>query len=217
MPGSSAGEFFQRYASDFEAIYGGGNSIWSRLINRRFRRSMRLRFERSLEVCSPAEGKSILDVGCGPGLYGVALARMGAARVLGVDAAPAMVELARAHALKEGVADRCEFVRSDWEKFASTERFDHVLCMGFLEYLAAPGRAIAKIMDHTRRSAAFSLPDRTGFLAWQRRVRYRFKTPLFMYDESEVRGLFENLESVAEIKLDHLERDYFVAAFPTDK
>lgn len=209
-----AGAFFERYAHDFEAIYAGGRFPWSRFINRTFRASMLLRFKRSLEACAPAEGKTMLDVGCGPGHYCVALAQSGARRVVGVDEAPAMIELARKRAEACGVGNRCEFVCTTWEAFRNPGGFDHAICMGFLEYQAEPGAAVARVLAHTRISAVFSLPDRLGILAWQRRLRYRFKTALHMYTEAEVNTLFSQVPGLADFAVERLERDFFVTVRP---
>jgi 2-polyprenyl-3-methyl-5-hydroxy-6-metoxy-1,4-benzoquinol methylase len=70
-PGVS--DFFDSYAHDFNAIYGNRNTFLNRLLNGWLRRSMRLRYEMTLQSCDPLEGKSVLDVGCGPGHYAVAL------------------------------------------------------------------------------------------------------------------------------------------------
>src|SRR5439155_7244856 len=88
-------EFFDRYAGDFNAIYGNRNTIVNRVVNSVFRRSMRERFTMAIEYCQPIVNRSVLDVGCGPGHYGIELARRGAAEVLGIDFADSMLEIAR--------------------------------------------------------------------------------------------------------------------------
>jgi SAM-dependent methyltransferase len=209
-----APRFFQDYAVEFADIYAGGDGPWSRYINRRFRRSMQLRFAKSLSACAPATDKSILDVGCGPGHYGVALLRAGARRVVGVDSSPAMIQLATSRAQSAGLLSRCEFRCEPWESWPPGERFDHVICMGFLEYRERPSEDIAKVMACTGRSALFSLPDAAGFLAWQRRIRYRFKTPLHMYKREDVERLFTGCVGVAQFTVEPLDRDFFVTACP---
>ncbi len=59
-------------------------------------------------------GRRVLDVGCGSGRYGLALAERGASRVVGVDFSPVMIELARSEAEKRGVQDRCQFIPADF-------------------------------------------------------------------------------------------------------
>ncbi|MET0365105.1 MAG: bifunctional 2-polyprenyl-6-hydroxyphenol methylase/3-demethylubiquinol 3-O-methyltransferase UbiG, partial [Sphingobium sp.] len=51
----------------------------------------------------PLSGKRVLDVGCGAGLLCEPLARLGA-EVTGIDATPANIDVARAHAARTGLA-----------------------------------------------------------------------------------------------------------------
>src|SRR6201997_3426166 len=92
--------FFHQYANDFDAIYGNQNGLIDSVINPLFRKSMRLRYEKSVEGCEPVEGKSVLDVGCGPGHYSITLAQRGAARVGGIDFSDGLLGLAREHGSK---------------------------------------------------------------------------------------------------------------------
>lgn len=48
-------------------------------------------------------GKSVLDLGCGGGLFAIAAARLGAAEVWATDASPAAIDCARLNAERNGV------------------------------------------------------------------------------------------------------------------
>ena len=109
--------FFHQYANDFDAIYGNQNGMIDSVINRFFRKSMRLRYEKSIEGCEPVQGKSVLDIGCGPGHYSITLAQRVAARVVGIDFAEGMLKLATEHARQVGVADRCNFQVADFYQY----------------------------------------------------------------------------------------------------
>jgi len=109
MAADQTSQVFDRYATDFDAIYGNQSNVINRVINRFFRQSMRERFELTLAGCMPVAGCSVLDVGCGPGHYAIELARRGAAEVTGIDFADGMLEIANARAEREGVKDRCRF------------------------------------------------------------------------------------------------------------
>jgi len=87
-------DHFHADARRFDAIYEDQKSPLARWIDDRWRGVVRRRFHLTLEKLSPLPGKTILDVGCGSGRYCLAYAEGGAARVLGVDFAPAMIELA---------------------------------------------------------------------------------------------------------------------------
>ncbi len=57
----------------------------------------------------PLKGKSVLDVGCGSGKFCLEYAKNEATRVLGVDFAPGMIEIADRLAKGIGVQDQCEY------------------------------------------------------------------------------------------------------------
>lgn len=85
--------FFHSYAADFNSIYGNENNAFTGVVNRLFRKSMRLRFELTMQACTPLDQLTVLDVGCGPGHYSLALAKQGAI-VTGIDFAPGMISIA---------------------------------------------------------------------------------------------------------------------------
>lgn len=202
-------DFFESYACDFDAIYGGRRGFWSRIIDRLFRRSMRLRYEKTIRGCQPTEGKTVLDIGCGPGHYGIALARSGAERVTGIDFAPAMIDLARDRAANAGVSDRCKFIVGDFFKYDFDRQVDYAIVMGFMDYAADQRATIKKVLSLTKSRAFFSFPAAEGFLAWQRRCRYRTKCDLYLYHRRDVEKLFESI-SPGKLNLEKLGRDYFV-------
>ena len=206
--------FFDSYAEDFTSIYGNEHTLLNRFINERFRKSMRQRFEMSISRCQPIEGRSVLDIGCGPGHYGVALAKQGASKVLGVDFADGMLEIARKSAKEYGVDNVCEFRRADFMTFSSDEKFDYSIVMGFMDYMEEPQKIVNKVLSLTKTRAVFSFPIGRGFLAWQRRLRYRWKCDLFMYDQQDLKRLFDNA-GCKKVTIDVLGRDFFVTAEPT--
>lgn len=58
-------------------------------------------------------GSVVIDVGTGSGVLSIIAAKLGAARVYGVDAADGTVEIATANAKAHGVADRVSFAQGD--------------------------------------------------------------------------------------------------------
>lgn len=71
-------------------------------------------------------GQRVLDVGCGPGRHGLALARRGF-EVVGVDLSPDFVALAREAADAEGLPARFEVL--DVRELAVDAEFDAALCL----------------------------------------------------------------------------------------
>jgi len=91
-------------------------------------------------------GMSLLDAGCGPGTVTTGLARaVSPGDVVGLDAAPGVLDHARAHASEERV-DNVTFIAGDVYglDFAVGE-FDVVYANQLLQHLADPVRAIAEM------------------------------------------------------------------------
>lgn len=201
--------FFSGYAADFDAIYANRPTLLNSAVNRLFRSSMRRRYELTIAGCNPSAGRSVLDVGCGPGHYGIELARRGAASVMGLDFAEGMLELARVYASHAGVAERCRFEHGDFLTWSAPGKFDYVIAMGFMDYISDPGRVVGKILSLTIRRAFFSFPLDGGLLAWQRKLRYRRRCPLYMYSEAQVARLFARNQCQFELR--RISRDLFVS------
>jgi 2-polyprenyl-6-hydroxyphenyl methylase / 3-demethylubiquinone-9 3-methyltransferase len=102
-----------------------------------------------LDECGfrPLEGKSALDVGCGAGLLAEPLARLGA-KVTAIDAAPELIEAAKAHAAGAGLsidyrAVGVELLEAQYDLVTAMEVIEHVAePQGFIDDLAkrlAPG------------------------------------------------------------------------------
>jgi 2-polyprenyl-6-hydroxyphenyl methylase/3-demethylubiquinone-9 3-methyltransferase len=81
----------------------------------------------------PLAGKTALDVGCGAGLLAEPLSRMGAS-VTAVDAAPELIEVAKAHATGQGLA--IDYRAAGVESVDGT--FDLVTSMEVIEHVADP-------------------------------------------------------------------------------
>jgi len=201
--------FFDAYARDFEAIYGNKNTPVNRVVNRYLRKSMRLRYERTLAGCSPIEGRSVLDIGCGPGHYGVELARRGASEVLGIDFAEGMIQLARERARTAGVEDRCRFVLGDILEAEVAKKYDYTIVMGFMDYVEDPHKVIERILAVTAGKAFISFPVAGGVLGWQRKLRYRSRCPLYLYTEDRLRDIFRRYRDV-RVSIEPAARDFFV-------
>lgn len=201
-------DFFNAYAHDFDAIYGSGNTFFKRMINEIFRKSMKIRYEKTLAACEPIYGMSVIDIGCGPGHYSIALACKGAGFVQGMDFSQTMIDIAVQNAEKAGVADKCAFICNDFVDYSTLRQFDYAVVMGVMDYISEPVKFIERILSITKRKAFFSFPADGGVLAWQRKVRYRQRCDLYMYTLEQLKKLFE--EKGGEVAYEKISRDYFV-------
>ncbi|MFB9928957.1 class I SAM-dependent methyltransferase [Amycolatopsis halotolerans] len=91
-------------------------------------------------------GRSVLDVGCGPGTITVDIARRVApGEVLGIDLSEAVLEQARAHAEREGVSN-VRFERADITASEVAGRFDIVHAHQVLLHLTEPVEALRHML-----------------------------------------------------------------------
>ncbi len=179
---------------------GSGTGPFQRLINKWFRQTMLIRFQKTIVACNPLEGKTILDVGCGPGIYSITLAKGSPNFVYGIDFAPSMIEIARQEAKKAGVENICRFEIADFNTLPEDKQYNYLILMGFI---------IEKTMRLASDKVLFSFPSDKGFLAWQRKIRYKFKCPLYLYNEKQLKDLFSDI-SPWHYTLENIGRDFFV-------
>jgi 2-polyprenyl-6-hydroxyphenyl methylase / 3-demethylubiquinone-9 3-methyltransferase len=93
-------------------------------------------FDRDLSTPSPFAGLRLLDIGCGGGLLSEPMARLGA-DVVGADAAPRNIPVARLHAEQTGLAIDYRHTTAE-DMAAAGERFDVVLNMEVVEHVSDP-------------------------------------------------------------------------------
>ena len=122
--------FFDAHAERFDNLYAEGRSG---LIDAAFRkRKLRRRFNITLEMLGDIKDATILDVGCGSGVYSIQLAKRGAS-VTGIDFSPKMIALAQA----KSAAEKChvDFRIDDFLGRRFNQCFDYLLFMGVFDYL----------------------------------------------------------------------------------
>ena len=109
-------------------------------------------------------GMRLLDAGCGPGTVTTGLARAVApGQVIGLDAAPEVLDHARSHAADEGVAN-VSFVQGDIYRLDAADArfdspFDVVYANQLLQHLTDPVRAIGEMRRVLRPGGLLAVRD----------------------------------------------------------
>ena len=102
-----------------------------------------LRLDYVRRLCGLA-GKEVVDVGCGGGILSESMARAGAT-VLGIDLAPAVLEVARLHAAESGVNLVYRETSAEGLAAERPQGFDLVTCMEMLEHVPDPALTMSAL------------------------------------------------------------------------
>ena len=104
-----------------------------------------------LELCHMAEGKPVLEVGCGAGATAVYIAKKYGGKVVGVDLRETMVDLARARTKRESVEDRTEFRVADAQQLPfDDELFDAVIAESVTTFIEDKQSAVSEYARVTK-------------------------------------------------------------------
>jgi ubiquinone/menaquinone biosynthesis C-methylase UbiE len=182
--------YFDSAASTFDTFYEGQRNAFMRWVDRQFRSDMFERFRLTFEAIEPLAERTVLDIGCGSGPYAVEAAKRGARRVVGIDLAEGMLDLARRRAAALGVAERCEFVQGAFPAEAPQEMFDYAIVMGVMDYVAKPEEFLSVLAQRVGRRAVLSFPSTHWFRTPLRKVRYWIKRcPVYFFEADGIRAL----------------------------
>lgn len=152
-----------------------------------------------LALCAPLPGRRVLDVACGPGIVSCALAAAGAS-VVGVDATPTMLALARQRAEHEGVAARTRFEPATMEALPFADgSFDLVVSRYALHHAADPAVVAGELSRVAGPSGAVVVvdfdagPDAEASAAYDEAERWRDPSHVRNLPAEELRSLFSAL------------------------
>ncbi len=207
------GAYFDKAAVSFDTFYDRKRSSFMQWVDRKFRSDVFERYYRTFETIEPLTDKTVLDIGCGSGPYVVEAAKLGSKRVVGLDMAQNMLDLARKRAIAANVADKCEFVLGTFPQDAPAEKFDYSITMGVMDYIADPLAFLTALARQIQICAVLSFPSKHWFRTPFRKVRYWLKRcPVYFYEPRQI----EELSKAAGFSNTKIEKipgagmDYFV-------
>jgi SAM-dependent methyltransferase len=151
--------YFDREAADFDAIEKDPGHVKDPVRRLIYRKLLKLheknpRLIATLEIAQQRhaswQGRRVLELGCGHGLYSIEFAKLGA-EVVAVDFSAPMLALARQNAANAGVGDRIRFVQSDIRTVAEEGPFDLIFMTGVTDYL--PKAVLGQVFQYVSRVA----------------------------------------------------------------
>jgi ubiquinone/menaquinone biosynthesis C-methylase UbiE len=168
-------------------LYGG---LWSQYDDDLFAKSLDLFKDRWLANNEPADffqGKRCLDVGCGGGRYSLAMAKMGAKSVVGVDVSESGLKDAAMR------ADRLKFSNVTFRQATALElpfsdaEFDFVCCAGVLHHTRGVERGLREIHRVLKPAGSlYMLLYGAGGVFWPLNALLRPFASLITQDDLEV-------------------------------
>ncbi len=187
---------FERDAVSFDAIYDSQKSEFSGWFNKSFRKPIFERFDITFEKMGELKNKTVLDVGCGSGVYSAKCAMKGAEKVKGIDFSAPMLELAQKRAATQGVQQACDFELIDFLKMDVKEKYNYSIAMGVFDYLSDPLTFLHKLKAATKERIIISFPGHSWIREPLRKLRYFFtsKGRVFFYSLKDIERLVSNMQ-----------------------
>jgi len=178
--------YFHQRARQFDSLYDEKRDL-GYVLNRTFRSALYKRVALTVQEFDDLSNFSVLDVGCGSGRNSVIFAKAGAHRVLGVDFADNMIELANQYGEQHRVHDTCEFIKQDVLTWSSDERFDIVVALGVFDYIKDPRALLSRMAHLSKAKVIGSFPGLSLVRAPFRKFRYSLRhCPVYFFSRSEI-------------------------------
>ena len=202
---------FESYAKKFDAIYEPSErkTPFDRWIDTKFRKSMYLRYEKTLNSIYTEEIQSILDIGCGSGRYAIQYLKMDKS-VTGIDMAGEMIKLAEQSCQRDFPNANTHFICDNYFEHSFNEKYDAAVLMGVFDYIEDPAKLLNKAKNEINKLILGSFPKSGNFLNSIRKLRYFFKgCPLYYYSKEDLDNLLRSCGFKNYEILDN-DREYFV-------
>jgi ubiquinone/menaquinone biosynthesis C-methylase UbiE len=184
--------YWGKEADAFDRIYSHKKSGFQNVLDRWLRKDMYERFAFTLEHSEPVKERTFLDVGCGSGVYAMALAEKGAAHVTGLDIAENMLSLCREAAKRGSLEARCTFVHSDLLAFKTDSKFDVSIGIGLFDYIADSLPVLKKMREVTNDAVIVSFPRLVTWRAPIRKIRLALRgCAVYFYTRRNVARLLD--------------------------
>ena len=213
--GNGVKSFFNDYTRDFAKISGNATSIginnnswFEKLLNKLFRKSMSLRFNQTISEIISADCESVLDIGCGPGDYSLALRNKNIKDITALDFSQNMIDFANNLEVSIFGDSKIDWCVADFSTWNSEKTFDATIIVGVMDYIEDPVTFINSVFAVCNKVSIFSFPSGKGLLAWQRKMRYKSRCYLRLYYQKELEAIFE--DTGQNFVINQLGRDYLV-------
>ncbi len=219
---NEVGEFFSNFSDDWDTLYGEKRNPIMRKFDSIFRKDVYQRYELTFEALgSNLKGSTILDIGCGNGIYSIDAIHNGASKVLGVDVADQMIEICKKEAKDREISEGLDFKVSNFpmtdEMKADIGSFDFSIVMGVMDYVYEPEPFLKQLREVTNKEAYITFPGGRFIRYNLRKYRYKLlgRVHVMGYTSEERITKLLNDAGFTEVSINYLKHSggcYFVKA-----
>lgn len=190
MKNNNTADFFDRFAVTFDSFYDGKRNKIMQVIDQKFRNDIFERFALTFKELDEITNKTILDIGCGSGVYMFEALKKRARFVTGIDSAEGMLVLAKNKLVEsDDFKGRYDLVLGNFPD-VEVSTHDFAIVMGVMDYIENPFYFLAKLKEKTKIASLISFPSKHWFRTPLRSIRYRLRScPVYFYDENKIRNL----------------------------
>ena len=202
-----ATRYFDSISQLWDNLYQERGGRLMRWANRKFRKDIWTRFEWVMKELDRHAPCSILDIGCGNGVYCVELAKRGHGPITAIDISPRMALATRRNVEAAGVSG-VMILEGDGIYGQEVGVHDVALAVGVFDYIGDPLPALRAIRDKCRLRLLATFPKRRTWRAPVRKVRLTLKgCPVYFYTAEQVQTLAK-AAGWAEVRFTELECIY---------
>ncbi len=203
-------EYFSNTADKFDKLYSGERRTIQKIIDRFFRQGVTKRIDLVFRECNNLSGKKILDVGCGSGRYCIEFAKRGARKVVGIDYAKGMINLAIKIAAQSRVDHICEFFEMDIADYSQQDKFDISIAMGVFDYVKEPAHLIAKMREITSQKMLLWFPAKWHYKAPLRIISLGMQNcPVYFFSIDDIKKILKNV-GITNYNIEKCSGNFFV-------
>lgn len=180
-------DYFRKRVDCYSQAYSGEKPRGLRnIIYRLAWFPLRLIFGHTMGYLGDLRPNTVLDVGCGNGVYSLELAKRGA-RVTALDSCEEMVGAAEDLMKKHAMGDRVELVCADYLEWAGDSRgtYEMALAIGVLDYAEAPDRYLTSFR-HMAKHSIVTFPAKSIFVLVGNLLYRKHGIRAFAYSWTEI-------------------------------
>ena len=210
---NKAGIFFNAFAKTFDTLYENKRGPIMRLLDHYFRSDIEIRYLKTFESFKDLSNKSIIDIGCGSGVYLSKALEDGALSVAGIDPAEGMLMISEERLKKYKQENNYKLIKGLFPTTDVEGKYDHAIVMGVMDYVENPKEFLSKLKEVYTTSAVLSFPSYHWIRGPIRSIRYKIRNvPLYFYSEEKIISILKDcsIDDYLIEKIPGAGMDYFV-------